>query len=414
MLDHYFKILNLPSDANLESIKKAYRKIALQIHPDVNEAPDAAEKFRELCEAYEILISHKSDANGDELYDNSSEAIYNWENVIREAREKAKERARMRYAKIKADQEIFEKSEFRDLILFFKYAWSVLAIALGMWLITWPIYALIYHVPDVQYVIFFFWMGGFFLLSYIFKRRKSWFDHGHINFNFQTIKKYFDFSEFAEVKTACAYCRGRRGNGRPFKFSMLKVRDVTYHNIGPMQHKVNYNRKYKELFIPRSRKAFWVHFFMAIVKPAGIIAGMIFIPFPGIIWRFFLAFFALLLFEWIISVLLATRSKSSFLLTPFQIIKLCIWTLALISQSYVYPGFILANNDALVLLLVVMLVFLDMFLDLILRIFPFHSWFYRPVFKQLPGLSYLFTKGYQPYLDIPVWSTLYPFLRWIV
>lgn len=44
-------------------MKKAYRKKALQLHPDVNKAPDAREKFMECKNAYqEIIANRKSDS----------------------------------------------------------------------------------------------------------------------------------------------------------------------------------------------------------------------------------------------------------------------------------------------------------------------------------------------------------------
>jgi DnaJ-class molecular chaperone len=53
----YYKILNISQDATDQDIKKAFRRLALQHHPDHN--PDnpreAGEKFKEINEAYEIL-----------------------------------------------------------------------------------------------------------------------------------------------------------------------------------------------------------------------------------------------------------------------------------------------------------------------------------------------------------------------
>ena len=51
----YYKILGVSRDAKPDEIRKAYRKLAKQYHPDVNKAPDAEEKYKEINEAYEVL-----------------------------------------------------------------------------------------------------------------------------------------------------------------------------------------------------------------------------------------------------------------------------------------------------------------------------------------------------------------------
>lgn len=61
----YYEILGINKNATEKEIKSAYRKLAMQYHPDRNSAPDAEEKFKEVSEAYEIL----SDANKRAKYD---------------------------------------------------------------------------------------------------------------------------------------------------------------------------------------------------------------------------------------------------------------------------------------------------------------------------------------------------------
>lgn len=51
----YYKILGVDRNADAAAIKKAYRKLARQFHPDMNKATDAEEKFKEVNEAYEVL-----------------------------------------------------------------------------------------------------------------------------------------------------------------------------------------------------------------------------------------------------------------------------------------------------------------------------------------------------------------------
>ena len=51
----YYEALGVPRDASSEDIRRAYRKLARQYHPDVNKEPDAEDRFKEISEAYEVL-----------------------------------------------------------------------------------------------------------------------------------------------------------------------------------------------------------------------------------------------------------------------------------------------------------------------------------------------------------------------
>src|SRR4051794_27828103 len=50
-----YALLGVSPDADADTIKKAYRKLARQLHPDVNPDPEAQAKFQEVGRAYEIL-----------------------------------------------------------------------------------------------------------------------------------------------------------------------------------------------------------------------------------------------------------------------------------------------------------------------------------------------------------------------
>jgi molecular chaperone DnaJ len=51
----YYEILGVPRNASQEEIKSAFRRLARQYHPDVSDAPDAEERFKEINEAYGVL-----------------------------------------------------------------------------------------------------------------------------------------------------------------------------------------------------------------------------------------------------------------------------------------------------------------------------------------------------------------------
>lgn len=51
----YYSILGVSRDATPDDLKRAYRKLAREFHPDVNPAPEAAEKFKEINAAFEVL-----------------------------------------------------------------------------------------------------------------------------------------------------------------------------------------------------------------------------------------------------------------------------------------------------------------------------------------------------------------------
>src|SRR5512141_2620602 len=61
----YYEVLGVPRDADDTALKSAYRKLALQYHPDRNKEAAASERFKEINEAYEVL----SDPEKRQMYD---------------------------------------------------------------------------------------------------------------------------------------------------------------------------------------------------------------------------------------------------------------------------------------------------------------------------------------------------------
>ncbi|PIZ99939.1 MAG: molecular chaperone DnaJ, partial [Candidatus Levybacteria bacterium CG_4_10_14_0_2_um_filter_35_8] len=68
----YYKILGVGKTATQDEIKRAYRKLAVQFHPDKNKTKDGEQRFKEVSKAYEAL----SDPQKRQAYDQFGAAAF--------------------------------------------------------------------------------------------------------------------------------------------------------------------------------------------------------------------------------------------------------------------------------------------------------------------------------------------------
>lgn len=134
-MEEYYQILGVSPGSNNADIKKAYRKLALQYHPDHNQSEEARERFLKITEAYEVLTGTRKLKNPfKKYYNRKANSPY-----TRTRRQAAKERARRQEAK--------QYEEFCRNNIIFQQSWYFRPIK---WL--------------VKFIYFFGWVFGFFLM----------------------------------------------------------------------------------------------------------------------------------------------------------------------------------------------------------------------------------------------------------
>ena len=393
----YHKILELDHDAGPGEIKQAYRKMAKIYHPDINDSPDAHERFIEITEAYEILMNH--DLNIYSIHRSkaaSSEFMRaRYERARQEAQESARRYAKMKFEKFQQEQEAFKKSGWHDLILTFRYIMRILAFPLIGFFIALPLVS--EHVAEQTSGFVIFWLAACILILFIVNNWKNYLRIDSYYYHLSDLGKVLKDSS-RRTGQECYYCPGHMAMIYPYKLTMFRIRSIQIQTFGALYgRKAGTSRKFKTLRIPRSRKAFFVHSLASLVKISVLLCSMVFLsayPFDRLSLAIGLVSGSIL--SGLLHLALNTKSKVSYLISYGMLIKLLVWFLLIwFFGSYAF-----------------IFLFFDPMLEAFLRLISGDRLFI-PLGRQYPALYQSFCKRYQLYMELPVLSVISPLFRWL-
>jgi len=405
----HHKVLGVSPGATKKQIKSAYRKLALKYHPDRNKSAGAAKKFQEITEAYDYLLEHPEAG----MHDATSYEEQVAGEVYRREREKMQQRARAQREKKKQQDEYFKRPEWHDPILILKYSGNGFLLLFALSAVILPVLLAIFGDPQSLAGTSVFIIMGVFLLVYIYQKRKLWFRLGKLNTSLKEILNFFRLVPGKPSKDKCCYCRSTMADGKAYKIELLKTVDIQVRTSGALNHSAKYKNRVKRVVVPRSARAVYYHRLASLCKFLSILVFLIFFPVDSILWRFIAGLVAGGISSSLLLKLARVRSKVSYLLTPGLIVKMIIWLTALSLISYMGPGFDIHISGYVYLVVAGLLFLLDMIFDLLVGFLPFYRQMFKPLIKQGTILDSLYKDGYQNYQELPVYSVIYPFVRWL-
>lgn len=409
-MGHYHDILGIAENSSPLEIKAAYRRLAKRYHPDINSSANASQKFIEINEAYEVLLSESSSPHHSS--DNSAYTTQNeYYEFLELLRKQAKEKARIRYEAYLKKQERYRESGIQDISLLLKYTGRILEPVAGLLLIAIPV-IISFAENSVQpfLYLFFIWFIGVVLIFDTYSKRKNYFKLGKFYYSFKKILSIYKNTNSPSGEN-CFYCSGHKADSQPYIINLLKVNNIKLNNIGPLQHMAGYNRNNVEIKIPRSQKAFIIHSITTLIKLISIFTCLLFFPTDSIIWRFVFGAFTGFVVSSLLLAVTGTHSKNAYLLSYGILIKFFIWLIFITLCSQFNFKHFNITTIAYFKFAFVMMIFIDSILEQLIKI-PGAQMF-KPVLKRYSIIGDYFKHNYQFYLEVPLWTTIYPLIKWI-
>jgi hypothetical protein len=416
-MKEYYSILELAPDCTKSDIRKAYRRLAKKYHPDVNKSKNAFEKFIEISEAYEFLISQSKRYKGEYASVPAEEEIITdfresdeFQRFRQNAREKAEKQAKMRYAEFKKQQEAFQQSGFNDLVLLLKITVRIALIPLFFFLLMLPVYIAVHNEWQMIFLFFLTWPFAGIIGWYAYDQREQYFKAGKFYYTIDRIKQIFNEINPTELK--CYYCPTRTADSKPYRLDLLRLKEIKVHSEGFRQHNVNFINDTVTIIIPRSRKAFISHSICTLVKIIAILYCLIFLDFSSFVWRIIIGIVSGGIISSLVLIFSGSKSNVSYLLCTNALIRLSVWIflIALVSHVSISPFNI--TTSGFIYLAVTSIIIFDCFLmqaiNLILGKLSL-----KPLIRQFKDVTQKFNEGYILYNDVAVVSFIYPLFKWI-
>lgn len=401
MLKNYHKILGVEPDASKEQIKRAYHRLVLQYHPDVNKAPDAHERFLEIKDAY-IQLTRSPIIKA--VYKASARPT-----VIKKKRTKEEQ---AKYERAKEDARLRQQGLY-NLVLFTRYFIKYMTVVTGLLIAVIPVlYSIKYSEKTIPSLILTvpLWGAGIWVMVYVIKNSKSFFDEGKFDkFDFS----FFELSIKGQPATEnCFFCKEKKADGVSFTYKMFKLKNIKLHNQGALNHQASYQSVKKTIILHRSRKAVIVHRLTKIVKFIAIILSIIFVPFESTCWRIIFGIIISSLIAEFICIITRTMPDTFYLRTWSNLIRLLIIASAIFSASSFGGVGIIMTKDFFPFLVIVSIFVSDILVTPVSFKF-FQSPFLFPGVHQHPEIDDLLDKGFQNGSPGYFNSVFFPFYKWL-
>ncbi len=408
-MKNYFEILQVPENASSDDIRKSYRRLAKQYHPDVNKSPDAHERFCEITEAYEFLMNHwprYADYKNTEDYRNTEA----YEKFRQEAREKAHRQAKMRYEKFQKQHEAFQESGINDIALLLTILMRLVSILLFLFLLVVPAILTFTQHWTFIFLALFMWPFAAIIGWYIHDNFRNYLMPHSLYYTPRRIRALFQEKHPTEL--SCYYCSGKAADSRPYKMDLLKLKDVKFNSGGYRQHNVNYVNQSVSVAVPRSRKAFIMHTACALIKVLSILGCLLFLNISSVVWRFIIGMVLGGFLSRAVLLISLTKSNTTYLISFGFMVRIAVWItgIALASRFYLDP-FNIRTTDSIYFVVTSIIIFDSFLMQLLSLILGKYT--ALPVIRQFPEADCMFRKGYVVYNDVPVLSVIYPLFRWV-